>query len=212
VRQAVRFVAKPGAFFNQLQWSRHHWPLLVGFLGIALVEMQVGRGLPLYQNAAQILEAQWGMGSGLALWVVMFAKLGLLLAGSSLLAWSVWLVGLLFGAQSSRRVLFRRLSVVFMVALAGYTVRHFIATIPEMGYVSLFLIFWSIALGYFAIREQFGLSHLETSVLGLMLALAMTTSWKTGHELLEKVVKDQRSQLAQVAPVSKRVVNHRRFR
>jgi len=203
MKQGMRIVIKPGAFFNQLQWSRNHWMLMAGFLVIGLVEMHVGRNLPLYQNAANLISQMWGVGPSVALGIVMAAKLGLLVAGSSLIAWSVWLVGCLFGAQSSRRVLFRRLSVVFMVALAGYTARHFTSSVPEAGYASVFLILWSVALGYFAIREQFGLNHLETAVLSLMLAFGITSSWKTGHELFAKAVSEQRSELTKAAPVAR---------
>ncbi len=196
MKQGLRILYKPTTFFNQLQWSTHHWMLLAAFLGIAIVETQTGRQHALWLWSASVFEARLGVSLNVALWIVTFLKLTILLAGSFAIANTVWFLGSLFGRRTSRRVLFRRLSVVFTVLLAGYTASHFTGQVPYAMYVSYALSVWAVLLGYFAIREQFGLTHMETSVLGLFALFMALSSWHFTNHAWEKMVKQERDALA----------------
>ena len=187
MKQAIRLLVKPGAFFNQLQWSAHHWIILVTFLGLAVVETQVGTQANLYNVYANVLQSHLGVDIKSALWIITFAKLIILMAGAYAISTVVWFVGALFGRASSQRVLFRRLAVVFTVFLAGYTASHL-----AFSFVTLFFYGWGIVLGYFAIREQFELNHLETVVVGLFALFLVTSSWQFTNNIFETVaVKSQ---------------------
>lgn len=202
MKQTLRFLFAPWTFFNQLQWSRHHWLLLAGFLALALVESQVGKQQALYHSYAQIVQNWAGISYTASLWLITAAKLALMLVGTTVLAWVIWLAGTVLGAHSSRRVLFRRLSVVFTVLLVGYVLSHFAPTHPHLEMVAMALYLWSAALGYFALREQFGLNHLETGVLALFATLAVSFSWTYSNDLLEKTAQKQLVELARTAPAA----------
>jgi hypothetical protein len=55
---------------------------------------------------------------------------------------------------------------------------------------SLCLYVWGLVLGYFALREQFELNHLETVVLGLFALLLVTSSWHFSNHVLERVARE----------------------
>ncbi len=131
MKQGLRIFVKPGTFFNQLQWSSHHWLIMVAFLGIAAIETQVGRSHALYHNYALLLTGRLGLSLDAALWTITFAKLITMVVGAFAMSSVIWVIGSLFGRRTSRRVLFRRLSVVFTVLLGAYTAQHLIDTFPE---------------------------------------------------------------------------------
>lgn len=184
----MKLITKPGTFFNQLQWSSYHWFILVAFMVVAMVETQLGRDHHLYTALAQVAGNWLGTSADLGLWVVMFVRLATLLVGSFVLGVLVWFVGGLFGRHTSKRVLFRRLAVVFTVFLAGYLVHHLSKLNPNLAFVALGFYLWGMLLGYFAIREQFALNHLETIVIGLFLMIMVTSTWHFSHQALERVV------------------------
>lgn len=198
----MRLFVKPGTFFNQLQWSTHHWIILIGFMIIASLETHIGKSHYYYQVFADVLSARTGLGWNQAIWVVTSIKMAIMIAGSFVLASFIWLVGNLFGRRTSKRVLFRRLAVVFTVLLAGYTLQHAPDTtqLAELGSYGLYL--WGLVLGYFAIREQFALNHLETLVLGSFAFLVVTTSWHYANHFMESAARAEMQSLAKrPAPV-----------
>jgi len=191
VKQGIRLLAKPGAFFNQMQWSTHHWVILTTYLGFAWAETTAGRHLPLYRMVAQFLERTFGLSEDVSLWIVIAAKLSLLAAGTVGITTLVWFIGTLFGRSTSQRVLFRRLAIVFSVFLAGYTAHHLGNVYPMMAFASLTLFLWGLLLGYFAIREQFSLTHLESVVVGVFAMLVVVTGWHFSVQTLERTVHDE---------------------
>lgn len=198
MKQGIRLLVKPGTFFNQLQWSTHHWFILIAFLMIASIETHVGKSHLSYQVFADVMSARFAISWNEAIWVVTSLKLAFMLAGSFLLASFIWMVGNIFGRRTSKRVLFRRLSVVFTVLLAGYTLEHLSATHPDLGFVAMALYVWGSALGYFALKEQFALNHLETAVLGAFAMLVVVSSWHFANHAMESAAKIQSNELAAV--------------
>lgn len=188
MKQGLRIFVKPGTFFNQLQWSSRHWIILVSFLSLAVVETLVGKHQAVYDALANSLHRSYGLSWNQALWVLLATKLTVLLVGAFAVAWVIWVVGNLFGQKSSRRVLFRRLAVVFTVLLAAYTAQHLAAVNPWFGILSAGLYFWGLFLGYLALREQFSLTHLETAVVGVFALLLVTSAWHYSHHMLEAVL------------------------
>ena len=191
MKQGFRFFLRPWTFFNQLQWSTHHWFILLGFLVIAAVETQVGKHHRLYITLAGLLQHRFGIGLDFALWMVTAVKLFCLLAGAYFVSHLVWLVGNMVGTKNSKRVLFRRLAVVFTVLLAGYTAQYFAPTFPIASFVSVVLFIWGLGLGYFAIREQFGLSNLETLVVGFFALLLISSSWHYSNHFMASVASSE---------------------
>ncbi len=196
LKQGIRFIVKPQTFFNQLQWSRNHWMIMLSFLGLALVETQVGRQHQLYSAFASFLQYQWGVSSAVAVWVVMAARLSFMLVGAMAISSIIYLVGSLIGQSNSRRVLFRRLAVVFTVFLAGFIAQHFGDTKPNLAFVSLALYAWGLFLGYIAIREQFSLNHLQTSVILAFAALLVTSTWQLSNRAITVALQNQMHSLA----------------
>ncbi len=188
MKQFLRLVTSPGLFFNQLQWSSHHWFVIIAFLGLALIETHVGRAQNEFFQLAMWIHKSWSLNFNHALWVVLAMRLCFIALGAYAVTTSVWLVGNVFGQKTSRRVLARRLAVVFSVALAAYTAQYFVDSHPMFGVASLFLYVWSLLLGYFAIRENFSLTHLESVVVGLFAILMVTTTWHYAHHVLSNKV------------------------
>ncbi len=185
MRQQFRFFVRPQTFFNQLQWSSHHWFILISFLTVATLETLFGKQHLLYSEIALYIQQTLGIGSGLALWVVLFSKLMLMLAGAYLIIAFIWFVGNLIGERHSHRVLYRRLAVVFTVFLMGYTSNHLAHFSPWFGFVGLLLYGWALVLGFFAIREQFNLTAVETIVVSAFALLLVTSSLHFSNHLIE---------------------------
>jgi hypothetical protein len=211
LKQVKRFFVSPGTFFNQLQWSPHHWFILISFLSLAVVETLVGKRQAVYEVYATFLQKNLGLSMNQALWVLLAGKLTILLAGAFIVASIIWVVGNLFGRHGSRRVLFRRLAVVFTVLLGAYTAQHLAALDPWFGILSAALYFWGLFLGYLALREQFSLTHMETAVVGGVALLRGTSARHYSHHLLEAALRSQVTQLAQRPTVGSGTVRHQRF-
>ena len=189
MKQGLRLVVRPGAFFNQLQWSTHHWLIMLAFLVIASIETHVGRQHLYFQVYAEMLTARFGLSYNMAIWVVTSVKMALMVAGTFALATAIWIVGNIFGRRTSKRVLFRRMAVVFTVLLAGYTANHLVNVYPVASIASIALYLWGVVLGYFAIREQFALNHVETIVIGAFALLMVSTSWHYSNQYMETTAK-----------------------
>ncbi len=201
MKQGIRFFVRPKEFVNQLQWSTHHWMILFTFLVVTAVEAHVGRQHSLYEIYSRVISQTTGFNYDLILWVVVAAKLLFMLVGSYLVAQLIWTVGSFFGSKNSKRVLFRRLAVVFTMILAGYTANHLQDAFLWMGTASFFLYFWGILLGYFAIREQFSLTHVETAVVGLFAVLLVVSTWHFAHSYMEDFAKQHMTELSQKSRV-----------
>ncbi len=184
MKQGFRLLVKPGAFFNQLQWSSHHWLILIGFFIASAVETQLGSAGSLYQWYANFLTYRFGLSLGAALWVVTFARLSFLLAAAWLVTGAIWTFGTLVGEHTSRRVLFRRLAVVFTILLAAYTAQHLSIQYEFAALTSLVLYAWGIALGYFAISEQFRVGRMATLAIFLFGGIIVMQGWKFSASVL----------------------------
>ena len=195
VKQGMRILLRPGQFVNQLQWSTHHWLILLSFLVITAIEAHVGRQHALYEAYSTLLAQNFGFNYDVAMWLVVTAKLFLILFGSWIVAHVVWFIGNLLGQKNSKRVLFRRLAVVFTLILAGYTASHLENVFPWMNTASFFLFFWGGLLGYFAIREQFQLTHFETAFVGAFAVLLVLTTWNFSNTIMEKAAHKHMSEL-----------------
>ena len=191
MKQGIRLLLKPGTFFNQLQWSPYHWLILVGFLVAASVETQLGSSSRLFQWYADFLTLRYGLSLSLALWIVTAARLAFLLTGAWVVSVLIWIVGSLLGQHSSRRVLFRRLAVVFTILLAAFTSHHLSTEYEYASLVSLALYAWGITLGYFAISEQFRLSRFQGAVVVLFAALFITQLWRYSTVVLRVTAIEQ---------------------
>jgi hypothetical protein len=196
VKQGIRFIVRPKTFFNQLQWSTHHWVILFSFLALAAVETQVGRQHQLYQSVALFMQYRFGMGLDIALWVVMAGRLAAMVFGAFVMTTLIHLVGSLIGNSGSRRVLSRRLAVVFTVFLAGFTLQHLSMKMPNLFYASMAFYAWGMVLGYIAIREQFHVNPLETAIIAIFAALLVTTTWQFSNHMFEVAVRQQLQSLA----------------
>lgn len=196
MKQGMRLFVQPGTFFNQLQWSKHHWYILFAFLFISAIEAHVGKQHSLYQVYANFLAQNLGLGFDIALWTVVASKLVLMLIGAFVTASLIWFVGNLIGAKNSRRVLFRRLAIVFTVGITAYTTKHLEPLFPWMGTASFFLYFWALLLGYFALREQFVLTHLETAFVAAFSILLVISSWHYSNHLFERAARHTLQEIA----------------
>jgi MFS family permease len=190
MKQTFRLLVRPKTFFNQLQWSSHHGLLLFAFALVALVETQVGRQQALFQILAQAVERETGLSALWATGVVALARFLVLLGGAFLVAQLTWFVGNFFGRRSSRRVLFRRLAVVFTVLLGGYVAQQLMSHDPRWVFIVIGAYLWSAVLAYFAFREQFALSHVETMVLGALCLLAIATGWHYSRRATDVLVTE----------------------
>ena len=199
MKQGARLFLKPQEFFNQLQWSTHHWLILLTFLVVSGVEAHLGTQSALYRWLAQSLTTQTGISLELTLWLVVSAKLAVILTASYLSAYFIWIIGSIIGEKNSQRVLFRRLAVVFTVTLAAYTSQYLRPLYPWMETLSFFLYTWGLLLGYFAIREQFALSHFETSVVGVFAIVLITFSWIGTNRLMLEAANKSGQEIAKIS-------------
>jgi hypothetical protein len=198
VRQGLRLLVKPGTFFNQLQWSSHHWIILFLFLAVAAAETHIGKSQAIFQIFSDSLAAKSGLSIEMATWLVIAMKLSATLLASFILATVTWFLGSLFGRRTSKRVLFRRLSVVFTVFLAAYTLQQLALKQSHIDYIIAGFYVWGVVLGYFAIREQFALTHIETMVIGLFALMMLVTSFHFANHVLEKAARQELMSLAKM--------------
>jgi len=186
VRQGVRFFVKPGAFVNQLQWSSHHTWILVLFTAVAALEAHIGRNQAVIEQLGSALAYRMGVSREMGVWLMVSLKLICTLTIAYLISAAIWFVGSFLGRSSSQRVLFRRLSVVFTLALITHTSQHLVQFYPWMETAGLFTGIWAILLGFFALKEQFGIGFLETLFIGGFTALLITSSWHYSNRFLER--------------------------
>lgn len=198
MKQGARLILKPQQFFNQLQWSTHHWLILLSFFVVTAVESHLGSQSSLYRWLANSLSQNTGLGSEITMWLIISFKLAVIGVASYLTAFFIWLIGSLIGERSSQRVLFRRLAVVFTVVLSAYTAKHLVGFYPWMETVSFFLYTWGLLLGYFAIREQFALTHFETSVVGVFAIVLVVCSWFATNRLMVEAANKYSVEIAKV--------------
>ncbi|MBI4404166.1 MAG: hypothetical protein HY537_08395 [Deltaproteobacteria bacterium] len=196
MKQGLRLFLRPGTFFGQLQWSPHHWFILLAFLVIATVETHLGKYTDAYQNYTLVLQTRLGISFDTALWVIIFTKLFVMLGGTYLIANFVWFVGNQIGMRKSKRVLFRRLAIVFAVLLAGYTSQQLLDYSPHFLLAAVLLYSWGLFLGYFAIREQFELNMVETTIVALFSILLVTSAWHYSHHAVEAMAQAEASAIA----------------
>ena len=196
MKQGARLFFKPQQFFNQLQWSTHHWLILLSFFVITGVESHLGSQSALYRWFANSLTEQTGISTEITLWFVVSFKLAVIGLASYITAFLIWIIGSLIGEKSSQRVLFRRLAVVFTVVLSAYTAQHLKNLYPWMETLSFFLYTWGLLLGYFAIREQFNLSHFETSVVGVFAIVLVVFSWLGTNRVMVETANKYQVELA----------------
>lgn len=170
--------------------------ILLSFLVLATVETQIGKHNHAYHAAASVLQAKFGISLDVSLWLIMAAKMALMLGGMFLVTTAIYFIGSLVGRANSRRVLFRRLAVVFTVILGGFTVSHFAAATPALAYVAYALYAWGVLLGYVAIKEQFETTHLSTAIVAVCAFLMVTSTWHFSNAYFENSVRNRVESLA----------------
>jgi len=220
VKQGLRFFLDPRGFFNQLQWSSHHWLILFAFLVTASVESYVGKYHFAYNQYTLLLTHQFGWQPDVAIWTIAAVKLVLLVSGMYLLTMILWAIGSLIGHSetNSKRVLFRRMAVVFTVILLGYTASHLVPVYASLAYVSYFLYAWGGLLGYMAMREQFELNRLEAAMVGAFGLLLLTSTWHFTSTFIDSVAHSQikaaytKSTGAQISEIAKEMNRPKRSR
>ena len=188
MKQGLRFFVNPKMFFNQLQWSRHHFAILVAFLCVAVVETQSAVELHAYDAPIQALTELLHGAEDAALFLFMTARVLLLAGAAYLLAELLWFAGGLLGKSKSKRVLFRRLGIVYTVLLASHTAHYLMYVHPFFGLVSVVLLLWTLALGYWALREHFSLNHMEAVVLGVFALLAVAQSYQFSSRVSQNLL------------------------
>lgn len=191
MKQFIRFFINPKAFVNQLQWSSNHWFILITFLSLVSLETQVGKNQHLYQMAALVLEQKYHLGLSISLWLVMAAKLSFSLVAAFAFILLMDFIGSSLGRKNSKRVLSRRIAVIFAVFVFGLIGKHFSSVNPWVELAAYALMGWSIVLGFFAIREHFHLKNLETAILSLFLLLLIKTSWTFSKVAFEVYLKKE---------------------
>lgn len=191
MKQSIRFFTRPATFINQLQWSQHHWFILGSFFTVAAIETIWGAQHSTYTGLAHQVEAWLGLSSAFSMAFVIAAKLALMTVGAFILTAGIWFVGDLFGKRSSRRVLFRRLAVVFTVVLAGYLAQHMATPWAQANTIGYALYAWGMVLGFFAIREQFGLGSLESMVVGIIALLMVSTTWQYATHMVDEIAQQE---------------------
>lgn len=186
VKQGVRFFVKPSAFVNQLQWSSHHTWILILFAAVAALEAHIGRNHLVVEKLATALSYRLGIGQEIGMWLMVSLKLLFTLAISYVISIAIWFVGSFLGRSSSQRVLFRRLSVVFTLALIAHTAQHLTHLYPWVETARLFTGAWAVLLGFFTLKEQFRIGFLETVFVAGFTALLITSSWHYSHRFLAR--------------------------
>ena len=199
MKQLFRFLFRPGTFFGQLQWSTHHWLILLAFLGMASVETHVGRQHLYYQVFADMVSARTGLSWEMSVWLVTFAKLVAFLAGAFALSSVLWVIGNLFGRRTSKRVLFRRMAIVFTVLLTAYTSHFFSPVYPIMEVLSWAFYVWGALLSFYAVKEQFALGSLEALVMSALAFLLISSAWQYSGRVMESAARARWQDLARGA-------------
>jgi hypothetical protein len=181
---------------NQLQWSSHHWLILAAFLGLATLETTLGSSRGFYWEVVQALQLNFGLSENFAYGTLIAGKLALMIGGAYALSVIVWFAGSLFGKQTSRRVLFRRLAIVFTFLLTGYLLQTAFAEYAGVFVAGYAFYLWGLVLGYFSIREHFVLNTVESAAVGLFALLLVTSTWHYSTHFFDGFVKHTWSEMA----------------
>lgn len=184
LKQLFRLFIQPATFVNQLQWSTNHGLILLIFLGIAVVESQVGAGRVLNLQLSWLLSHWTGWERDQALFAVMAARVGFLFFGALSLAETIWWIGDKLGRSTSKRVLSRRMAVVLTVMLASYSL--FASVEPALQWAGVAVFSWGLVLTYLTLKEQFSLSALTAGVCGLVAAAMIMVSWQVSDKVVQK--------------------------
>ncbi len=196
MKQGIRLFTKPATFMNQLQWSTHHWLILTSFLALATVETLLGRSRAFYSEVATMLQTTLGLSENLSYGALIGGKLALMVGGAYLVSLVVWFAGSLFGKQTSQRVLFRRLAIVFTFLLSGYLLQNAFTQYPLLFAAGYFFYLWGLVLGYFSIREHFGLNTVESMAVGMFALLLVSSAWHYSTHFFDSYVKVQWAETA----------------
>lgn len=189
MKQGIRFFLKPSSFVTQLQWSSHHpWILAVFFLS-ALVETQLGPQGPVYAKLAVIFARDAALPLGLSIWILTFIKLAFLGVGAWFLTETIFFLGSLFGQPTSRRVLFRRLAIVFSLILLGQSALGLSESLPYAALLAGGFWIWALLLGFYTLREGFRLNGYEASAVGIFVLFLALGVWNFMSLSLQRVAR-----------------------
>jgi hypothetical protein len=199
---------------NQLQWSTHHWHILTAFLILATIETFSGTHQAFYQGYALLIQKQFSLSFDNALGIVVGTKLVLMLSGALAFSYLIWFVGGIMGKRTSKRVLLRRMTAALTFFLAGYVCSNFAVQTPVFEWVSYGLYAWGLILGYFSVREHFGLNTFETAVIGAFGLFVIISTWHFSSVFFTDFLNtqvaqfNQKPQITEVAkaPVARPVV------
>ncbi len=186
MKQLFRLFLRPATFVNQLQWSTHHGLILLAFLGVAALESQVGTGRALNEQLAWLLQRWTPIQRDHALVVVTAGRILFLFFGTLSLSETIWWIGEKLGRSTSKRVLNRRMAVVFTVMLASYAL--LVATEPSQQWFGALLFMWGLTLCFWTLKEQFSLSALSAGVLGIVAAVVIVATWQVSDRFVQKAV------------------------
>jgi hypothetical protein len=184
LKQIIRLATNPAAFMNQLQWSRNHAWILLTFLGLAIVESQMGATKALNAQLSWLLANEAHIARDQALVLVMVARIAALFVGAQLLTQIFWLIGARLGRASSKRVLTRRMSIVYTFLLGSYILA---TTLNNDQQVWAALVFgWGLILAYVTFREHFNLDRYAAIVLGLVAVGSIVVSFQQADRYAQK--------------------------
>jgi len=201
LKQVIRFFIRPATFINQLQWSRHHGMILLAFLGIALLESQIGVGRALNLQLSWLLAEGSGLDRDQALFLVMLGRMAFLLAAVFCASEAIWWLVARFGFQTSKRVLYRRLAVVSTMVLASYAM--FASIEPGAQLMGALFFGWGLILSYLTFREQYQFSQVTSLVLGILAVGAVEFTWQYSDQFVQNTASSQIAQHQQVAKAKK---------
>ncbi len=184
MKQIIRLATNPAAFMNQLQWSRNHAWILLTFLGLAIVESQIGTTKALNAQLAWLLSNEAHIARDQALFLVMVGRIAALFLGGQVLTQIFWLIGARLGRASSKRVLTRRLSIVYTFLLGSYILAVTLSVDQQIWAALVFG--WGLILAYVTFREHFSLDRYAAVVLGLVAVGSIVVSFQQADRYVQK--------------------------
>jgi hypothetical protein len=194
MNQIIRFFVSPKVFFNQLQYSTRHYLILFVFLVLAGIETFSGQNSQLYLVLSNLLQRKYHLSLEQALWTITFTKLLAMISGAYVISMGLWFLGKILGISSSQRVLARRLSVVFTVFISAYTLNNFFGQMHSISYIVTGIYIWGMILTYYAVREQFHLNHIETTLACVITLLLTVSVWHFSGHAFKQIAQKEYSQ------------------
>ena len=174
MRQWMRLFIRPWTFFNQLQWSQHHYRILFFFFVLSWIQGMV-YGYERWSLLATRYAASFlGIKAEFAFVGVLFFRSAVMVLGLWGISWVAFFLGSFIGERGSFRVLFRRLAIVFSIYLVALIVEKssWVGSSELRYWLGMGFRLWSLVLGFFALYEHF---HLEwASALLVMITLLVT--------------------------------------